>query len=172
MTPSITDTAAITALGDWLVSILPGGTPVFRGQDNRVPEPAQSNFVVMTPIGRARLAVSADTWDPTATAPTALNVTTSTGLDVQVDVHGPASADYVQIIIALFSDQNAYEAIAVAVPGLAPLTASDPLQLPFRNAEDEYEDRWTTKLTLQGDIVLTPPQDFANVLAVALEQTD
>jgi hypothetical protein len=47
-----------TALRSFLVSVLPAGVGVLNGQDNRVPEPSGSDFVMMTPIGVMRLATN------------------------------------------------------------------------------------------------------------------
>lgn len=54
-TLSLTEVQALTSLRSFLLGILPSGTEVIRGQDNRVPEPAVANFVVMTPLMQPRL---------------------------------------------------------------------------------------------------------------------
>ena len=51
-----------TAVGAFLTAILPPGTPVIRGQDNRVPEPSILDFVVFTEIQRTRLSTNVDTY--------------------------------------------------------------------------------------------------------------
>lgn len=58
---TITDDQIISTLHDFLTNVLPN-TPVFRGQENRVAEPGQDNFLTMTPIGRKRLATNIDTY--------------------------------------------------------------------------------------------------------------
>lgn len=60
VTPSESD--ILKALGDFLVASLPAGTGVFQGYDNRVPEPAAANFVVMLPIMRQRLETNIDSY--------------------------------------------------------------------------------------------------------------
>lgn len=50
------------ALRAFLLSILPDGIEVVEGQDNRVPEPKASDFVIMTVIRRQRLATNIDTY--------------------------------------------------------------------------------------------------------------
>ena len=52
--------AVFQALGDFLTGILPDGTEVVQGLDNRVPEPRPQNFVVMTATTRPRLATNID----------------------------------------------------------------------------------------------------------------
>jgi hypothetical protein len=58
VTPSQDDVQ--TVLVAFLQSVLPAGTAVIEGQDNRVPEPACPNFVVFTPVQRLRLATNID----------------------------------------------------------------------------------------------------------------
>jgi hypothetical protein len=60
ITVSITETQILTALGNFLVKILPSGCQVIRGQTNRVPQPQAQNYCVMTPTVRSRLATNAD----------------------------------------------------------------------------------------------------------------
>lgn len=49
-------------LRSFLVDILPAATPIFAGQGNRVPEPAQVNFVDFTAQARTRLATNTDSF--------------------------------------------------------------------------------------------------------------
>ena len=50
------------ALRSFLLSVLPAGVEVIQGQDSRVPEPSNVDFVVMTPITRERLATNYILW--------------------------------------------------------------------------------------------------------------
>ncbi len=53
--------------------------PVIQGQDNRVPEPTQTDFLVMWPISRDRLALNIDVWqDSIITGSITVNVLTVT----------------------------------------------------------------------------------------------
>jgi hypothetical protein len=63
---SLPDAEIFTALGNFLAAILPAGTPIVRGQTNRVAEPAGSDFVVMTPILRERIEYNTDTYQDAA----------------------------------------------------------------------------------------------------------
>lgn len=49
------------ALGNFLLAVLPTGFDVVVGVQNRVPEPASANFVVMSPIRFTRLRTNIDT---------------------------------------------------------------------------------------------------------------
>lgn len=67
------------ALRGFLIDVLPAGTEVIEGQDNRVPEPSAGNFVVMWPVRRPRLGTNvADYVDAAYRASIALDVMTVT----------------------------------------------------------------------------------------------
>jgi hypothetical protein len=53
LAPSQSD--ALTSLRSFLLDVLPDGIDVIVGKQNRVPEPANPNFVVMSPLRIARL---------------------------------------------------------------------------------------------------------------------
>ena len=59
---SFTQAAALTALRSFLLGVLPAGTPVIRGQDNRVPEPTADDFVVFTPMQMIRIGTNDTTY--------------------------------------------------------------------------------------------------------------
>lgn len=61
MTPSITQSNVQAALRSFLLAVLPDGVDVIAAQDNRVPEPDGTEFVVMTPIRFERLRTNIDT---------------------------------------------------------------------------------------------------------------
>ncbi len=62
--PTISQTEArtLTGLRSFLLGVLPAGTDVVRGQDNRVPEPIGADFVVMTPLMQPRLGTNEVTY--------------------------------------------------------------------------------------------------------------
>lgn len=66
ITLSLSEVQIFTALRSFLLAILPAGIEVVKAQDNRVPEPAGTNFVTMTPILRERLETNVDTYSDTA----------------------------------------------------------------------------------------------------------
>lgn len=96
-----------------------------------------------------------------------------TKVHVQIDVHGPNSADNAQIISTLFRDDYAVEAFEGFGQGdITPLYADDPKQIPFLNAEQQYEDRWVIDAFLQVNAVVTVPQQFADEVDVGLVDVD
>ena len=91
--------------------------------------------------------------------------TQSTQVTVQLDVHGPASADNAQIISTLLRDEYAVDQFP---SGIAPLYCDDPQQIPFVNDQDQYETRWVVRAQLEAEQTVTVPQQFADTLAVGL----
>ena len=237
MTVSITEADLFTVLGNFLVSILPTGMPVVRGQVNRVAEVEQSDFAVMWPIMLPRLATNIDSYlDCVFTASitgTTLNVTdvnsnfkgiiavgstifgvgitpnttvtafgtgsggigsytisqtqtinseqmaagTTTLIQkteavVQLDIHGPNSQDNTQIITTIFRDDIGVQFFAASGFDMAPLYSDDPRQMPFLNAESQYEDRWIVDLHIQINPAVILPQQFADALSLTLIDVD
>jgi hypothetical protein len=168
-TIDLTEAQTIAALRTVLLGFLPSGIEVVRAEVNRVPEPAEADFCILTPTTRVRLATNFETYidEPTATPPVGLRTSqVSTEVTIQIDVHGPASADNAQAISTLLRSE--YATIAFTQTGLAvqPLHAEDPRQTPFQNAEQQYEWRWTVDAVLQANPVIGTPQDFADEVEI------
>ncbi len=62
ITLSPNDSQIRQVLRSFLLTVLPSGVEVVLGQDNRVPEPKASDFVVMTRINSGRLATNVDAY--------------------------------------------------------------------------------------------------------------
>jgi len=60
MTPSPTQSQIQAALKAFLIAVLPDGTGIVAGQNNRVPIPPSGNYVVYTPINRNRFSTNLD----------------------------------------------------------------------------------------------------------------
>ena len=223
---SITESNIFATLRTFLLSILPAGVEVIKGQDNRVGEPEGTDFVVMTPTMRKRLAFNVDTYTNNAftgsisgttltvtevqagsliigtqvfgvnvaantvitafgtgmggvgtymvsisqtVASDVLNAGTAnaeqyTQISIQLDVHGPSSGDNSQVIATLFWDQDAFQVITTQGFDIAPLYCSDPRQIPFINAEQQYEDRYVIDIELQANPIVQTPIQFADEL--------
>jgi hypothetical protein len=95
---------------------------------------------------------------------------------IQVDVHGPNSADNAQIISTLFRDEYGVTQFAgvgagvgqfiIEVSGIGafdvtPLYCNDPRQVPYLNAEQQFEERWVVETALQVNPIVSVPQQFA-----------
>ncbi len=231
--PAPTQSDVQAALRAFLVGILPSGTTVIEGQDNRVPQPRANNHVVMTPTRRPRISTNVDgdadcaftgsilgtvltvtavdhgelvvganvdgaaastsitalitgtggvgTYriTPSQTLPSSslaagmIDVEQSTMIVYQLDVHGPLGAENAQVISTLLRDDYGVRRFRDDLGDVAsPLYTDDPRQLPFINAEKQYEDRWVVEVTLQANEVVSVPQQFADVVAVDLIDVD
>lgn len=152
------------------------GVVIIQGQANRAAEPKEPDHVVIWPLRAVRLETNIDTFaGGTALGPnTAITYMQPTHFTIQLDVHGPFSMDNAQIISTLFRDQYAVDAFATANQGdIVPLYADDPRQVPFMNAEDQYENRWIIEANIQvNQLVSSVPQQSANTLQVGLIDTD
>jgi hypothetical protein len=174
-TISLTEQQTLTALRTVLLGILPDGTPVIRSEVNRVAEPSESDFCMLTPILRTRLATNTDSYidAPFATPPVGLrNSLNPMQITVQLDVHGPASADNAQMISTLFRDEYACIQFAATGFDVQPLYAEDPRQTPFENAEQQTEYRWSVDVVLQANPVISTAQDFADVVVIDAFEAD
>lgn len=158
-------TAVRSVLGTFgLTSTLGTEVPIIQGQTNRVPQPAQQDFVEMWPIARVRLGMNIDNWgSPWAE----ISSVQETEITIQCDVHGPASGDNAQRISTLWRDQFAVSAFEDLGLPLSPLYTTDPRQMPFNNGEQQWENRWVIDLSLQADIAVATPMQFADQLEAA-----
>lgn len=89
-----------------------------------------------------------------------------TKMTVQVDVHGPVSADNAQIISTILRDEYGVNLFAPDVSGVTPLYADDPRQGPYRNEQQQIENRWMVEVVLQINPIVTVPQQFAGELEI------
>lgn len=219
------------ALVTFLRAVLPAGTPTRQGEINRVPEPANTDFVVFWLILMPRLATNLDEYVDavftgsisgtqmtiTAVNPnyagrlkvgstifgvgvadgtkvvalgtgtggvgtytvspsqTVASTTLAAGIEtlemasevhIQVDVHGPNSIANTAMIDTIFRDARGVDLFAGT--GITPLFADEPRQMPFLNAEQQYEVRVVVTLHLQVNFKMELPQQFADQLDVTL----
>ncbi|OIN06080.1 hypothetical protein BFS86_19415 [Shewanella algae] len=83
---------------------------------------------------------------------------------IQLDVHGPNSADNSQTISTLFRDDYAFQFFKTSGFDVAPLYADDPKQMPFLNGEQQVENRWVIDAAIQANQIVRAPQQFADQL--------
>lgn len=95
-----------------------------------------------------------------------------TAATVQLDVHGPASADNVQRITTLFRDDYGCQDFEASGFAIQPLYTSEPAQTPFFNGEQQVEYRWTVDAVLEIRPIVQHPQEFADEVEVALDPVD
>jgi hypothetical protein len=91
-----------------------------------------------------------------------------TRITVQLDVHGPNSAENAQTISTLFRDDFAVQAFASSGFDVSPLYVGDPRQLPFENETQQVENRWVIDAVMQANQTIRAPRQFADELDVDL----
>jgi hypothetical protein len=169
MTPIPAQTDIFTALRAILLTIVPSGTEVVQGQDNRVPAPTSTNYVVMTDANRTRLSTNTEDWDRVGTNPTVVTTSMAAGIDIDLDVHGPASADIAVAIAQTWRSAYAVQFKAEGGYAITPQYASEPRQSVFINGEDQYERRWIVTVTAQAASSLDVPAQFSTGIAATVE---
>ena len=93
-------------------------------------------------------------------------------MTVQVDIHGPASADNASRIATQWFDETGVQACLDQGAIIAPLYANPPRQIPFVNDQDQWEERWVVELVLQASPIVTVTQQFADALVLGLIEID
>jgi hypothetical protein len=168
-----TEVQALTVLRGFLLGIMPTNFEVIRAEINRVPEPKSPDFCLLTPTGRMRLSTNVITYtDGYPSGPGTRTAKQPTQVTVQIDVHGPNSADNAQIISTLLRDEYACIFFHKSGYDIAPLYAGDPDQIPFFNGEQQVEFRWTVAAVLQVNTTITTPQDFAANVNIGITDVD
>jgi hypothetical protein len=137
------------AVGDFLTSILPPGIPIALGQENRVPEPAASDFVIFTELFQIRLGTNEDVFaDAYFTGSVSGNVLTITQLFygelvVGASLFGSTVQPYTKILSVLSISNGTPFQCALSQPQAI---ASGPL------AAGTESFMQATELTFQIDI--------------------
>ena len=153
--PTVTQSQVQAALRSFLISVLPSNWEVIQGQDSRVSEPQNPDFVVMTVTGRRRLETNGYVYTPppgTTLVAGSETVTQAFEVSFQLDFHSATvgdGSDAAVMVSTLFRDDIAYQAFAASNLPITPLYADDPKQVPFVNAEQQYETRWVLDAVLQ-----------------------
>ncbi|MDE1007007.1 MAG: hypothetical protein OSB38_15200 [Paraburkholderia fungorum] len=171
-TITVTEDNVLATLRTFLLSIVAAGVEVITGQDNRVPEPVGDDFLVLTPLGQVRLSTNSDTYTDLGTNPGTRNFQRATKSTIQIDVHGPNSADNAAMIETLYRSEYAVDSFASSGLDIQPLYCDDAKQMPFINGENQFEQRWIITAAIQYNPVTAVPQDFADELEVNIVSVD
>lgn len=170
---SLTESQTLQATGNFLVAVLPTGTAVVVGQDNRVASPQSTNYAVMTPIMRTRLATNETTYsDGFPSNPQTRADKQATMVTIQVDTFGPLSADHAQLIQTLLRSDWGVDQFATSGFDVTPLYTSEPRQMKFNDESAQVQQRWSIDLQLHCNPIVTVPQDFADQLTVGVIEVD
>jgi hypothetical protein len=163
VTPNQSDVFA--ALGAFLTAVLPSGVEIVQGQDNRVAQPLPADHVVLWVIHDGRLGTNVVTF----TDSTQNNaVMESAEITIQIDVHGPNSADNAKLIVVMWRTDFAVDTFAASNPSITPLYADEARQVPFHDGEQQVETRYTIDAVLQADQTVTVPQQSSTSFDLSL----
>jgi hypothetical protein len=136
-----------------------------------------ANTVVVAPPGTGTGGVGTYTVSPSQTISTpqvmaagSIVIEEDVEVVVQVDVHGPASAENASMLNAIF--RSSYAADQLEPLGISPFYADDPRQVPFITAAAEYEYRWTVDLHMQVNLLVSIPMQFADAVVLTVANID
>ena len=89
-----------------------------------------------------------------------------TEITYQVDVHSANvgdSCNMAQAVSTMWRDAYATQLMQASNANVTPLYASDPRQVPYINAEDQYETRWIVDILMQANQTVSgAPAQFAD----------
>ncbi|WP_168194422.1 phage neck terminator protein [Formicincola oecophyllae] len=162
-----TDSALMTALGDWLCANLPPGHAVMQGQQNNVATPT-GPFATMVFTTRQRLGTNWRRYQPDGGS----TISQSVLLAAEVQVCGPESGAACAQIQALWRDGAACAWFNQNLPCCAPTHADQPSQKPLLTAEQQYEDAWSVVLFMNVVQSLALPGESALSAHTAVLQAD
>jgi hypothetical protein len=168
-TVSITETAALTVLRSFIMSLVDlDGDHVIRGLRNRAAMPS-GDFVVITPLINVPLSTNVETYTPDGS--TASNKR-STQFNVQIDCYGDLAMDRANTLSMMVRSDYACQQFAASGVDMQPLYATDAVQRPFVSGEAQYIERWGFDAVMQINPVVSVPQQFADSLEVGLIDVD
>lgn len=171
MTQSVSPTLDEVAVKvrDFLVSIVPTGTPVLRGPVNRVTLP-KVPCVIFTYLFQTRLRTNLHTDDDPFPLPGG-DTTTEQGtqVHVQMDFYGPQSSEWAVAASMLWRDEYGCN---ILQPQAVPLYSDDARMVPLVTGEEQYLERYAITVMLQWNPVTVTDQQFADALDVTLIDVD
>ena len=169
MTPTVSSDDLFEAIRVVVLDVLPAGIEVVQAQVNRVPEVKGEDYVLMTPGSRNRLATTEEAYDWEQKT---VELKQSVAATVQLDIHGPNSEDNAQVLGIVFRSSVGVKKFSAFGAEMAPLSITEPQQVPFVNAENEYETRWVLKLDVQLKPAVVIAEEFAFELDVGVKEVD
>jgi hypothetical protein len=153
--------------------IVPAGTLIRKGQQNRVPMPAVP-FVQLTTVGvPRRIGTNADSIEPIIVNGELtgfdLDIAADFEYSMQVDFISPDAEAWSMSAELLWRDKAAWYAMP---EGIKPLYSEGRMQLPVVGAENQWIQRWTMTLVLDYQPTLTLPTQAATSATVIPEPID
>jgi hypothetical protein len=156
-TVSLTIDDVIGAVATALEPFCPGAE-IIQSQVNRVAMPL-SPFVELTPIITSDLSVPAVVFDDTTQAS---DITGPKQIEIQIDFYGPDAGDQCNAVKTVIRSQAGYSLFPEAI---RPLYSDNGVQSIMVSGEEQYVSRWTLRVQLQYNPVVSIPQDSAIVLS-------
>lgn len=154
---------------NFLLAIVPTGTPVLRGPLNRVPLPKEP-LVLFTYLFQTRLRTNVHhDNDPFPTPGGDTGTEQGTKVHVQFDFYGPESSELAVAASMLWRDEYGCTLLS---PEAVPLYTDDTRMVPLVTGEDQYLERYTLTAMLQWNPVTVVPQQFADAADVILISVD
>ena len=172
---TITDDDVFAARKAFIHDVLPDLTNdnVRQGQQNDVPMPAGSDFVIMIPADRSGLATTVRDYTPPVDPIPALGTretTRSTQVGCYVNFYGPSATDNAQIFNQLFRDL--YGCDFLRPYSVQPLWCDDGRQMPLVDSERQYTTRWMIHALMQINPTVSTSQEFADTVSVTIVEAD
>lgn len=174
MTLTVTDNDIYAGLVGFFQLVVPQGTPIIRGQQNRVPMP-NVPFVLMTTLGAPeRIGTNFDSVTPVTDArgnivSFAASVTADYRYAVQADFYSPYAESWATACELLWRDSIGINAMP---DGMKPLYSEDSRQMPLIGGEDQWIQRWTMTLVLDYQPTWVQPTYAAIGVTVIPEPVD
>lgn len=169
----ITDDAVYTALTGFLQLCIPQGTPIQRGQQNRVPMP-NVPCVIMTTIGAPRrIGTNQETTEAIVVDGELQSFEAEVQADfeysIQTDFYSPDAESWATAAELLWRGKIGW---AFMPKGMKPLYSEGRQQLPIVAAENQWINRWTMTLVLDYQPTFSLPTQAATVATVKAEAID
>jgi len=154
---------------DFVLSIVPSGTPVLRAPINRAAMP-KDPCVIMTPLFQKRLRTNLHTdIDPFPDPGGSTSTEMGTEAHVQLDFYGPQSNDWCAAAAMLWRDEYGCNMLN---PDASPLYTNDARMVPLVTGEEQYFERYSLTAVLQWNPVTVTPQQFVDAVDVVLIDVD
>lgn len=172
VTPLMDD--VITDVGNFIVSIVPAGTPVLRGPIDRAAYP-NVDFVLMTPVFRDPLRTVIVTDDDPGTGVGTATWEQGTKVELQVDLYGDSlGADWCAMFSTMWRTEYACDALGTTAPGVpcSPLYTDGGRMMPLVTGEEQYLERWMVRTFLQYNPTVSTPQDYADTVDITVISVD
>ena len=170
MALDIDDTAIYTAVKAFAALIVPTGTPIQRGQQNRVPMP-DVPCVILTTLGvPTRIGTNAENTEAVIVDGEITGFTAAVKADfeyrVQADFYSPDAESWAMAAELLWRGSIGFAAMPA---GMKPLYSEDRRQAPLIGAEDQFLQRWILTFVLDYQPTWTQPTNAATALVIIPE---